>query len=318
MIMKISILIPVYGVEKYIEKCARSVFEQSYEDLEIIFVDDCTEDRSIQIVIDLLESYPNRKQQVKIIKHPVNRGLAMARDTAVKVSTGDYIFHLDSDDYLESESINLLVAKLKENPQCDIVTGSYRCIYPTRTEIKITPECENVETVVKGMISRKYPYHIWNRLYKRALYDGLIIPQIDNGEDYVTTCRLFDRASKIAVIDDITYNYTLLNQSSFRKRAMSPKNISDLMQSSIFLKEYFKDKKQFQYSLDIGHLIGYSILIVTSGTVKNMENIKIPNSLSKLSFESTLGNSRLILNLHRFRLYRLIRVILYLQRIFQK
>lgn len=56
--MKISILIPVYGVEKYIEKCARSVFEQSYEDLEIIFVDDCTEDRSIQIVIDLLESYP--------------------------------------------------------------------------------------------------------------------------------------------------------------------------------------------------------------------------------------------------------------------
>ena len=69
---KVSILVPVYGVEKYIERCARSLFEQTYDNIEYIFVDDCTKDRSIEILQKVLEDYPNRKNQVKILHHEKN------------------------------------------------------------------------------------------------------------------------------------------------------------------------------------------------------------------------------------------------------
>ena len=83
--MKVSVCIPVYGVEKYIERCARSLFEQTMkDDIEFIFVDDCTPDKSIEILQKVLEEYPERKNQVKIIRHETNKGLTGARNTALK------------------------------------------------------------------------------------------------------------------------------------------------------------------------------------------------------------------------------------------
>jgi glycosyltransferase involved in cell wall biosynthesis len=72
----VSILVPVYGVEKYIERCARSIFEQTYHNLDIVFVDDCSPDKSIEILKHVLEEYPNRKAQTRIIQHAHNRGFA--------------------------------------------------------------------------------------------------------------------------------------------------------------------------------------------------------------------------------------------------
>ncbi len=100
--MKVSVCIPVYGVEKYIERCARSLFEQTMkDDIEFIFVNDCTPDKSIEILEKVLKEYPNRKNQVKIIHHEVNKGLTGARNTALKHAEGDYIIHCDSDDMVD-------------------------------------------------------------------------------------------------------------------------------------------------------------------------------------------------------------------------
>ena len=98
--LKISILTPIYGVEKYIEQCARSLFEQSYASIEYIFVDDCTPDKSIGILQSLLKEYPERAQQVRIIHHDRNRGVGAARQTALMAATGDYLLFADSDDML--------------------------------------------------------------------------------------------------------------------------------------------------------------------------------------------------------------------------
>lgn len=89
---KVSVLLPVYGVAKYIQRCATSVFEQTYDNLEIIFVDDCTPDDSITILKKALENYPNRKNQTRIVKHEHNRGLSAARNTAVENATGELSF----------------------------------------------------------------------------------------------------------------------------------------------------------------------------------------------------------------------------------
>ena len=97
----VSILVPVYGVEKYIERCARSIFEQTYHNLDIVFVDDCTPDKSIEILKRVLEEYPGRKAQTRIIRHAYNRGLSAARNTAVAAATGTFLTHVDSDDWIE-------------------------------------------------------------------------------------------------------------------------------------------------------------------------------------------------------------------------
>ena len=118
----VSILIPVYGVEKYIERCARSLFEQTYANLEFIFVDDRIPDHSIQLLENVLTMYPHRLKQVKIIKHSKNEGIAVVRNTAISNATGDFIFFVDSDDYIETDTISALVNE-QNLTNADIVSG---------------------------------------------------------------------------------------------------------------------------------------------------------------------------------------------------
>ncbi|MBP5277253.1 MAG: glycosyltransferase family 2 protein, partial [Prevotella sp.] len=93
--MKVSILVPVYGVEQAIETCTESLFAQTYEQLEYIFVDDCSPDRSIEVLQQVLSRYPHRSKQVNILRHDVNRGLGAARLTALMAATGDFVMHVD-------------------------------------------------------------------------------------------------------------------------------------------------------------------------------------------------------------------------------
>lgn len=107
----VSICVPVYGVERYIERCARSVFEQTYDNIEYIFVDDCSPDHSIDILKNVIEEYPARKPNVRIVRHEHNRGLAAARNTAIDNAGGDFVLHIDSDDYIPSDYVSLLATK---------------------------------------------------------------------------------------------------------------------------------------------------------------------------------------------------------------
>ena len=120
----VSVIIPVYGVEKYIERCARSLFEQTMEDLEYIFVDDCTPDASMDILARVMDDYPARRCQVKVLHNEVNRGLAYTRRRGVEASTGDYIIHCDSDDYVEKDIYEKLYAKATEE---GLIWYSARC-----------------------------------------------------------------------------------------------------------------------------------------------------------------------------------------------
>ena len=128
----VSILVPVYNVEQYIERCARSLFEQTYDNLEYIFVDDCTPDKSIQILERVLAEYPQRREQTKIIHHDRNRGLAAARNTAVENCSGVFLTHVDSDDWIEFNAVELLVNKQQEN-DADIVSSNTFCQYSDGT-----------------------------------------------------------------------------------------------------------------------------------------------------------------------------------------
>ena len=88
----VSVIVPIYGVEPYIEKCARSLFEQSLENMEFIFVNDCTPDKSVEILRQVIEEYPRRYLQIQIIEHEENRGLAMARNSGLLIAKGEILY----------------------------------------------------------------------------------------------------------------------------------------------------------------------------------------------------------------------------------
>lgn len=110
-VKKVSIIIPIYGVELFIERCAISLFEQTLDDIEYIFVDDCTMDKSVQILQGIIAKYPQRKDNVFIIRHERNKGLASARKTGLKFVHGEYVAHCDSDDWLKGICMSICTKK---------------------------------------------------------------------------------------------------------------------------------------------------------------------------------------------------------------
>ena len=125
----VSILVPVYGVEQYIERCARSLFEQTYPDIEYIFVDDCSPDKSIEVLKKTIDDYPQRKPNVRIVRHECNRGLAAARNTAVENCRTEFLMHVDSDDWIEMDCVERCVIKQQEE-NSDIVLFDFLMHHP--------------------------------------------------------------------------------------------------------------------------------------------------------------------------------------------
>lgn len=167
--LKISILTPIYGVEKYIEQCARSLFEQSYASIEYIFVDDCTPDKSIGILQSLLKEYPERAQQVRIIHHDRNRGVGAARQTALMAATGDYLLFADSDDMLPEDTVEKLAGKA-DSSHADLIDGGYREWCEGKAGRLQKPFDVSDEKLLKLLVCQNIiTNRLWGRIYKRSL-----------------------------------------------------------------------------------------------------------------------------------------------------
>ncbi|MCE9269679.1 glycosyltransferase [Bacteroides thetaiotaomicron] len=145
----VSILVPIYGVEKFIEKCAVSLFEQTYPNIEYVFVDDCTTDNSISVLRDIIAKYPDRESKVRILHHEHNRGLAAARNTAIGNAVGEYVMHVDSDDYLDIYAVEKSVNQIrKEN--ADTLMFGMRHVFVN----KIVTQCVKTPIDVKEYVKQ--------------------------------------------------------------------------------------------------------------------------------------------------------------------
>ena len=252
---KVSICVPVYMVEKYIERCAKSLFLQTYEDIEYIFVNDCTPDKSIDLLLRTLAIYPHRKHQVNIINHKCNQGLAAARNTAVEVASGDYILHVDSDDFLEKEAVQLLVEEAIRTDS-DIITGGYRVLKNNHVQ-EILPKHIAASEVFNEILERNIPVFIWGRLIKCALYkDNCIKVEegVNMGEDYQAITRLFFYANNISFVDKIIVNYDCGNQSSYTyefKIKTAEQGWRSFDSVKRFVQEHAPDKLNLYYNAEL-------------------------------------------------------------------
>lgn len=198
--MKVSILIPIYKSEQFIEQCFRSVLCQTYEDIEYVVVNDATPDSSMDIIARVIDDFPKRKDAILYINNQLNKGIVYNRNLMVQNATGDYVYFVDSDDYLASDSIEKLVHTAQEQ-NADIV----RCNY--------------FEVSDKGIVQKDiYPYKnredflhfhlsawdtiqaMWQMLIKRSLFtdNNLRFMQGTDGcEDYLMTIYLAYYAKKV-------------------------------------------------------------------------------------------------------------------------
>ena len=200
----VSVIIPVYNVEPYIARCARSLFSQTMEDLEFIFVDDCTPDRSLEVVREVLSrEFPARESQVRFFRMPVNGGLAKARMQGLALATGEYVIHCDSDDELVSPDAYRILYGKAVAEQLDIVTCNYLKEDASGRRALVRGECKGV----RDLLLDKAQGCLWCRLIRRAILNGLLAPRGDMGEDLVQSLQATLRAGSMGHVDEPFYLY---------------------------------------------------------------------------------------------------------------
>ena len=203
----VSIIVLVYGVEKYIERCARALFGQTMEDLEFIIMDDCSPDASMDILLRVLEDYPQRKGQVKVIHNEVNRGQAYSRRVGVEAATGEYIIHCDSDDWPEPDMYAKLYAKARAEG-LDIVACRAFFVFADRTEI--SADKFESKDLLGAIVRQDILNHLWNKLVFRRVYEkGVVFPEYNMSEDSAIVIQLASNCDSFGYIDEPLYNYTI-------------------------------------------------------------------------------------------------------------
>lgn len=213
----VSICVPVYKVEEYIERCSRSLFEQTYENIEFVFIDDCSPDNSIAILQQIVELYPKRKNQIRIIRHETNSGLGIARNTAVREAKGDFILHVDSDDYISTDAVERLVAKQKET-NADIVKYPKKILYKSSTQIEDLSEYSSPRKLLEDIFIGKVAGNVCGGLIRTSLYhdNGIHVEGgVNQSEDFQVIPRLLFFAQKIAVVHNVFYFYDCTSEDSY-------------------------------------------------------------------------------------------------------
>lgn len=250
----VSILVPVYGVEKCIERCARSIFEQTYHNLDIVFVDDCTPDKSIEILKRVLEEYSDRKAQTRIIRHEHNRGLAAARNTAVAAAVGTFLMHVDSDDWIENDAVEELVKK-QEETGADFVTGVMVKNEDTLDYHYVEPVYKDKNDMMILILSQIFHHELANRLVKRALYTDHHIKALEGvnqAEDWRLTPMLLWYANGIARLNKTTYHYFMNMESMCNSKKSMDKALKfyhDTYTNYSSLMTFFEDKSQLYHDI---------------------------------------------------------------------
>ena len=249
--MKLSVIVPVYGVEKYIARCAESLLRQDYADKELIFVDDASPDRSIAILQELLPHYPDR--QVTILRHSENRGLAAARKTGMEAATGEYIIHVDGDDYMEQDELRLLAWKAEET-EADIIGMDFYFDWGERKKVYQGRWMENAQDYSRLVLSGATMPNMWAHMTRRQLIEqaGILpIEGLDTGEDYLFVSKLCSYARRVAHVERPLYHYMQTNTSSYM-HVLSEKNIRSLIQVMKELYDFYGGKEEYFDALRAG------------------------------------------------------------------
>lgn len=244
--LHVTIVVPIFGVEKYIYHCLKSIDCQKYPFLEVVLVNDCTKDHSMEVVETFIKDESLRPTIYKIINHDVNKGLSEARNTGIRAATGDYIYFLDSDDYISADCIENLACRVREY-DVDIVFGnitrirkSKKIYIPFEKENRLYGRTEILNMYTDGVLYREAVNKLLRKAYilERNLF---FAPGMLN-EDVNWTFKMLAFPFSATLCDYPTYYYIQEREGSIMS-TISMKNYEAAIQNLEIVDEVIKRRK---------------------------------------------------------------------------
>ncbi len=243
----ISVIVPIYKVEKYLSRCVDSILAQTYTDLEIILVDDGSPDGCGAIC----DAYAEKDSRIKVV-HKINGGLSDARNAGLDVATGEYVGFIDSDDYIHPQMYEKLLDALRSTGSQISLCGY---VYVDEETGAVLEDLSKYNPITTEVLSRKealekicayrsgYSYYVtaWNKLYERKLFDTIRFPKGKLHEDELTVHYLFNAVEQVATVSDLLYYYV--------QRAGSIMNTKATVKSLDIIEAMLN---RYQFYLDIG------------------------------------------------------------------
>ena len=228
---KISVIIPIYNVKKFLEKCLTSVVNQTYKNLEIILINDGSTDNSL----DICNEFVKKDERIKLINKE-NEGLSAARNTGLKLATGEYIGFIDSDDWIDLDFYEKLYNAIEKN-QADIACASIERVGQFVKKFRVHYLEEKItENFKENLKICNYPKnsYVWNKLYKAELVKNTFFKEGVYFEDVIWTSKILEKSSKIVAVPNIKYYY-FKNKFSIVKSKSTPKKQKDLYDSHKYM-----------------------------------------------------------------------------------
>ena len=313
--IKVSIVIPVYKVEKYIERCLRSVFNQTYVNIECIIVNDCTPDNSFIIAKELVKFYQG-SVDFQFVEHEINKGLSEARNTGIKMATGHYYFFLDSDDAIPATSIEKLVSTALLNDLPEIIMGVTKGVDAKGGMIEVSKAQqqsfqENSE-VFQGYLNNLWYVIACNKLVRKDIFTDhktFFLPGIAH-EDVMWSFEISTYVNKIILCPFVTYHYYIGDTDSISRSVWSTKRVNDsitiLERKAVYL-ERVSDRKGLAR-----HIKNESVNIVYSlfrNGFSNDEIKKFMKRIVQLNSKKSIREVKSDVPIYRRAIYYLYRLL---------
>lgn len=243
-----SIIVPVYNVEKEIRKCLDSIKNQTYGDFEVLCVDDCGKDSSM----DIVREYAQKDNRFKILTHEHNRGVSAARNTGLDNASGEYTMFVDSDDWLETNALEVIKNNFDKSKSEVIVFNIYNCYPDGKKEINDTTnfkKSNQTQVLLTENNLNTFIGVVWNRAYKTSLIndnhirfpEGMII------EDSDFTFKISMHIKSVFIIEDVLYNYLRNREGSYTTEDAVNNRIKDEITVISNCWKYAKSLKRERY-----------------------------------------------------------------------
>ena len=296
--IKVSLIVAVYNIEKYIVRCINSLMYQTYKNLEIIIIDDGSTDSSGKICKD----YKKKDSRIVFQK---NSGLSSARNTGIQLSTGEYISFVDGDDWLEKNAVEKMVSRIDKD--VDIIITSFFRDFPKKivsneSEFQGRVSREKcIEMMVKG---NGITHSACAKLYKKELFNEVIFPIDKYYEDYYTIYYIIDRAKEIFVDGCATYHYVYRDGSIVSKPTVS--KMTDLFEASKEIYQYIIEKYPYikESAMEL-HLYDNLLIYVNLEDTKNQLSLLVSEELKQFSLIEILNSSIRNRVKYKYMLFRL-------------
>ena len=245
---KVSIIIPVYNTEKYLPKCLNTIVSQTFQNIEILIVNDCSTDNSLQIIND----YKKKDSRISIINLKVNSGLTVARNTGIQAATGKYIVFVDSDDWISEKLVETLYDSIEIN-QSDVIIATHYTFDNSTKKIKIFRQKEEFYNKQIASVTEKQKFltlrmiwSAWNKIYKRDfLTTNNIYFKTAKMEDILFIYEVVAMPnSKIMLIKDILYYYRINRKNSIMYNKTD--RIYNCIKAASEIKKFLKSQNLFE------------------------------------------------------------------------